>query len=61
MDRNFLFGATAEKQKTIIKLIIHNARNVKDGNMANVVIQVINYVKDAILLIFIKRMFPFHK
>lgn len=38
MDRNFLFGATAEKQKIIIQLNIHNARNVKDGSMANVVI-----------------------
>lgn len=44
----------------ISRLNIRNAKDVKDGIMVNVAF-LINYAKDVIVEISIKRMFPSHK
>ena len=56
-----MFGVIVAFPRRRIRLIIRNARNVRDGNMVNVVSRITNYAKDAIMEISIKRMLPYHK
>lgn len=61
MDKNLLYGVIVIFLRIkISRLNIRNAKDVKDGIMVNVAF-LINYAKDVIVEISIKRMFPSHK
>lgn len=61
MDKNLLYGVIVIFLRIkISSLNIRNAKDVKDGIMVNVAF-LINYAKDVIVEISIKRMFLSHK
>jgi hypothetical protein len=60
VDRNLSYGVIVGKLSLMKMLIISNARNVKDGSMVTAAL-LHNYVKDALLTIYLKKISPYRK